>query len=139
VRYLVDTNVISEVRKGSRCNAGVTAWWKRVDDAEIYLSALVIGEIRKGIEMIRPSDPTRASALDRWLTGLMAEYADRIVDVDRHVTDEWGRLSAIRNVATVDGLLAATAKVHRMTLVTRNETDVAGLGAQILDPFARRR
>lgn len=134
----MDTNVISEVRKGARCHTGVAAWWKRIDGADVYVSVLVIGEIRKGIEMIRRNDPERVAALDQWLVALRIGYDHRIVEVDRRVADEWGRISAIRNVPTIDGLLAATATVHRMTLVTRNEADVAGLGSQILNPFRRK-
>ena len=97
MKYLVDTNVISEIRKGNRCNPGVSAWYATVTDGDLFLSVLVLGEIRKGLE--------------------------------------WGCLNAIRPVPVIDGLLAATAKVHGLTLVTRNEADVAGLGAAVLNPF----
>jgi len=136
VNYLIDTNVISEVRKGARCNPHVAGWYETIDDASIYLSVLVLGEIRRGIERARAKDPTRARALESWLAAITKSFTDRILPVDQTVADEWGRMSAKRPVSTVDALLAATAKVHRMTLVTRNISDVADLGAEILDPFA---
>jgi len=136
VNYLIDTNIISEVRKGVRCNPYVAAWYAAIDDAELYLSVLVLGEVRKGIERTRPSNPTQARALEKWLAAVEKSFAARILPVDQTVADEWGRMSAKRPVSTVDALLAATAKVHRMTLVTRNIADVADLGADVINPFA---
>jgi hypothetical protein len=133
--FLLDTNVISELRKGQRCNRNVAAWWATVEGADLYLSVLVLGEIRRGIERARPRDPTRARLLERWLERVYREFSGRILTIDRMVADEWGRISAARNVPVVDALLAASARVHGMTLVTRNVTDVHGLGAATLDPF----
>ena len=139
MNYLIDTNVISEVRKGVRCNSNVTAWFEAVDDDSLYLSVLVLGEIRRGVERSRSKDPRKARALESWLIAVGTSYASRILPVDHAVADEWGRMSAKRPVSTVDALLAATAKVNRMTLVTRNISDVADLGADVLDPFAWQR
>ena len=133
--YLIDTNIISEVRKGSRCNALVASWYASIDDADLYLSVLVLGEIRKGIELARRRDPAKAEALESWLIQVDAAFGDRVLLVDRAVTDEWGRMSALRPIPVIDGLLAATAKVHRMALVTRNDANVAGVGATVLNPF----
>lgn len=133
--YLIDTNIISEVRKGERCDAKVSAWYESVHDAELYLSVLVLGEIRRGIELARPRDPTKALALEGWLAAVGDAFAERILPINPDVADEWGRMAASRPIPVIDGLLAATAKVHRMTLVTRNEADVAGLGAKVLNPF----
>ena len=135
MNYLIDTNIISEVRKGDQCDSKVAAWYASIDDAEIHLSVLVLGEIRKGIERARPNDPAQARALERWLSTVRESFADRILSVDQSVADEWGRMSAKRPVPSMDALLAATAKVHRMTLVTRNLSDVADLGADVLNPF----
>ena len=96
---------------------------------------MVLGEIRKGIELARPRDPAKADALEAWLVAINAAFGERILPIDRAVSDQWGRMSALRPLSTVDGLLAATAKVHRMVLVTRNEADVVGLGAEVLNPF----
>ncbi len=133
--FLIDTNIISEVRKGPRCDSNVAAWFSSIDEGDLYLSVLVLGEIRKGIELARPRDPAKAEALEAWLAAVDAAFGERILPIDRAVADHWGRMSGQRPISTVDGLLAATAKVHRMTLVTRNEADVAGLGAEVLNPF----
>ena len=135
MNFLVDTNIISEVRKGERCDRNVAAWYFSIEAGDLYLSVLVTGEIRRGIEQARRRDPTRASVFEEWLAGINLAFGDRVFPVDQAVADEWGRLAAIRTVPPIDGLLAATAKVHGMTLATRNETDVAGLGAQVLNPF----
>lgn len=133
--YLIDTNIISEVRKGTRCDPKVTAWYATIHDADLYLSVLVLGEIRRGIELARRRDPAKAAALEAWLTAVNDAFAERILPIDRDVAGEWGRMAATRPIPTIDGLLAATAKVHRMTLVTRNEAHVAGLGAKVRNPF----
>jgi toxin FitB len=135
VSYLIDTNIISEVRKGSSCDESVASWYASIDDADLYLSVLVLGEIRKGIELARRRDSVKAKALESWLTQVDAAFGDRVLPIDRTVTDEWGRMSALRPIPVIDGLLAATAKVHRMTLVTRNDANVSGVGAMVLNPF----
>jgi toxin FitB len=135
VNYLIDTNVISEVRKGDRCNRHVAAWYASIDDADIYLSVLVLGEIRGGIEGARAKDPVKSAALERWLAAVQKSFADRILPVDHMVADAWGRMNAKRSVSTVDALLAATAKVHRMTLATRNISHVADLDVDVFNPF----
>jgi predicted nucleic acid-binding protein len=135
VNFLLDTNVISEVRKGDRCNRHVASWYASIDDADIYLSVLVLGEIRGGIERARTKDPVKSAVLERWLATVQESFSDRILPVDQMVADAWGRMNAKRSVSTIDALLAATAKVHRMTLATRNASDVANLGADIFNPF----
>ena len=133
--FLIDTNVVSELRKGSRRNPNVSSWYSSVEGQDLHLSVLVLGEIRKGVESARKTDPTRANALEQWLLGLLSVFAGRILPITEAIAEEWGRLNAIRTVATIDGLLAATAKVHGLTLVTRNTNDVKGLGVSLLDPF----
>ena len=135
MRFLVDTNIISELRKKERCEPNVAAWYASVEDDDLYLSALVTGEIRKGVELARRRDPAKADALDAWLAEIEDAFGERILPIDRRVADVWGRMSALRPVAVIDGLLAATAQVHRLTLVTRHDADVAGLGATVLNPF----
>lgn len=135
MKYLVDTNVLSEIRKGARCNQGVLAWYATVTDDDLCLSVLVLGEIRKGLERLKSRDPSQARALEEWLGNVTAAFGDRALPVDAAVADEWGRLNGIRPVPVIDGLLAATAKVHDLTLVTRNAADVKGLGASVLNPF----
>jgi len=135
VSYLIDTNIISEVRKGARCNADVAAWYASVADEELFLSTLVLGEIRKGVELARPRDSGKAVALERWLREVELAFDGRVLSIDNAVSDQWGRMTAIRPLPAIDGLLAATALTHGLTLVTRNDRDVAGLGAMVLNPF----
>ena len=133
--YLIDSNVISELRKRDRADAAVRRWFDGVDDEELFLSVLTLGEIRRGIESIQRRDRARALALNRWLHALAAGYETRILPVDQKVADEWGRLNASTTVPVIDGLLAATARVHGLTLVTRNTRDVARTGVSFLNPF----
>jgi predicted nucleic acid-binding protein len=133
--YLIDTNIISEVRKGARCDALVSAWYASIADEDLFLSTLVLGEIRKGVELARPRDSGKAVALERWLREVEAAFDGRVLGIDNAVSDQWGRMSAIRPVPVIDGLLAATALVNGLTLVTRNDRNVAGLGAAVLNPF----
>jgi len=135
VNYLIDTNIISEVRKGARCDAHVSAWYASIADEELFLSTLVLGEIRKGVELARPRDTAKAAALERWLREVEVAFDGRVLGIDNAVSDQWGRMSAIRPVPVIDGLLAATALTNGLTLVTRNDGDVAGLGATVLNPF----
>ena len=133
--FLIDTNIISEVRKGSRCDANVASWYAKIEDDDLYLSTLVLGEIRKGIELARSRDKAKAEALERWLIEVTSAFDGRVIGIDNAIADAWGWMSWIRPIAVIDGLMAATAKVHDLTLVTRNEADVANLGAWILNPF----
>jgi predicted nucleic acid-binding protein len=133
--YLIDTNIISELRKGDRCDPRVAAWYASIADDELFLSAFVLGEIRKGIELARARDEGRAAALEAWLRQVETAFGDRVLGIDGAVAERWGRMSAVRPVPVVDGLLAATALTNDLTLVTRNDRDVAGLGAKILNPF----
>jgi len=133
--FLIDTNIISEVRKGDRCDPNVAAWYASIGDADIFLSVLVLGEIRKGVELARPSDLRKAEVLGRWLQRVEQGFGDRVLPIDRTIADEWGRMSALRPIPVIDGLLAATAKVYGMTFVTRDDGDVDGLGVSILNPF----
>lgn len=134
--YLLDTNVISELRKGERADANVRAWFSGVGDEEIYLSVLTIGEIRRGVENVRRRDGDSAAALDGWLARLSEAHRDRILAVDRAVAEEWGRMNVPDPLPVVDGLLAATAKVAGLTLATRNVADVKSSGVELVDPFS---
>ncbi len=133
--YLIDTNIISEVRKGSRCNRRVAAWYDTIDDDELYLSVIVLGEIRQGIERVRRRDRHQAAALEKWLVEVIEAFGPRILPVDSAVADAWGRLSARGTFPVIDALLAATAHAHGLTLVTRNVRDIAGTGVRCLNPF----
>jgi hypothetical protein len=136
VSFLIDTDVISELRKRDRVDEGVEQWFSDVDDAEVFLSVLTVGEIRRGIESIRRRDRDRALALSRWLHALVTQFESRLLPVDRNVAEEWGRLNAAATLPVIDGLLAATARVHSLTLVTRNTRDVSRTGVQCFNPFS---
>jgi predicted nucleic acid-binding protein len=133
--YLVDTNVVSELRKGRRCDPGVASWFAEVPSDEIYLSVLTLGEIRKGIENIRRRDPRTAEVLEAWLMELAAIHSDRILPVDEAIAEQWGRFNVPDPLSMLDSLLAATANVHGLTLVTRNLKDVERTGVECLNPF----
>ena len=135
MRYLLDTNVISELRKGSRADSRVAAWFGDVPEDALYLSVLVVGEIRRGVESIRRRDPESGQALDVWLTKLCALYEHRILPVSRAVAEVWGVLNVPNPMPAVDGLLAATAMVNDLVLVTRNVKDVAPSGVSCINPF----
>jgi hypothetical protein len=135
VSFLVDTNVVSELRKGARANPRVAAWFAGLAEEEVYLSVLTVGEIRNGIERIRRRDRRAATALDRWLRTLVRDYEDRLLPVDRAVAEQWGRLNVPDPVPVVDGLLAATAAVHSLVLATRNVKDLERTQVALFDPF----
>ena len=134
--FLLDTNVISEVRKGRRSDSNVSNWYAGVGESQLYISSLTIGEIRKGIELARRRrDVDQAEALEAWLHTVVNGFSGRVLTVDAQVADTWGHISAIRPIPVVDALLAATAQVHDLILVTRNVSDVEGLGVTVLNPF----
>jgi predicted nucleic acid-binding protein len=136
--YLVDTNVISELRKGTRCDPNVRAWFSPIPEEEIFLSVLTIGEIRKGIESIRLRDQAASRVLDRWLRQLVSSYRDRILPVDQEAAERWGEMNVPDPLPVLDGLIAATARVHDLTVATRNAKDMARTGVPFVNPFVRR-
>ena len=134
--FLLDTNIVSEVCKGSRCDTGVSSWFSATPPDELWLSVLVLGEIRQGIEKLRGKDPVSASHLERWLSGLGENFKGRILPVSIAVAHRWGILNAGNPISYIDGYFAATALEHNLTLVTRNTKDVERTGAQIFNPFS---
>jgi predicted nucleic acid-binding protein len=135
VRYLVDTNVISEVRKGQRCDPSVAAWWHSLAPQAIFLSVLTIGEIRKGVENIRRRDARAAGALETWLLQIISHYRDQILAIELDIVEEWGWMSVPNPMPAIDGLIAATAKARGLTLVTRNTADMERAGVSMLNPW----
>ena len=134
--WLIDTNVLSEIRKGDRAHPGIRSWFASADETDLFTSVLVLGEIRRGIESLRRRDPTAALALEHWLIRLQTSFSDRVLAVTDGIADRWGFLNVPDPVPTIDGLLAATALEHDLVLVTRNTRDVARTGARLLDPTA---
>jgi toxin FitB len=135
VRYLLDTNVISEVSKGEQSDRNVNAWYETAQPDSLCISVLVIGEIRAGVEKLRLRRAQRAAAFERQLLLIIDLFADRIIGVDRRIAEQWGRLNARQRRPAIDGLLAATALVHSLTIVTRNARDFAKTGVEVLNPF----
>jgi hypothetical protein len=103
--------------------------------SELHTSVIVLGELKRGVERVRPKNPRFAAELERWLSRVVARMGDRILPIDQAVALTWGRIAAPRTVPPIDGLLAATALVHGFTLVTRNVKDIADLGVSCLNPF----
>jgi predicted nucleic acid-binding protein len=136
VKFLLDTNVISEIRKRDRAHPNVARWVPRTPAADIGTSVLVLAEIRRGIELKRRKDPKQAAALDRWLTQARSRLGDRVLPVDESIAEAWALLSVPDPLPFIDGLLAATAMIHGLTLVTRNVSEVTRTGVSLLDPFA---
>jgi len=135
--YLVDTNVVSDARKGKRANPGVQKFFQTIDAADLYLSAQTIGEIRRGLENIRHrGDLSQASKLEKWLDLVTADYADRILSFDEECAQVWGRLMSPHHEHPIDKQIAAIALIHDMIVVTRNVDDFRGTGARINNPFA---
>lgn len=130
--YLVDTNIISEARRGSQ---QATAWLRSVDPESVYISVLTLGEIERGIALKRKSDPRSAAHLEEWLHKLRHDHVDRILPITSQIAIEWGRISAIRPRGDIDGLIAATAISHDFIVVTRNIADFDDTGAIVIDPW----
>ena len=138
--FILDTNIHSELlKKGSRCDTGVRRWFEQTNLEDIYLSVIVLGEIRKGAELIRRQDAARAAQLEQWLRELKQVYRTRILPVTEEVCDMWGRIAARVKVPTSDGLIAATAATRHMTVITRNEVDFQRMGVDYFNPFTDRK
>jgi predicted nucleic acid-binding protein len=133
--FLLDTNVISELKKSARCSRAVFKWYENTPGDDLFISVIVFGELRKGIEKLRPRDPATAHSLEQWVSGLRAFYAERILPVSLEICDQWGYFLAAQNVPPADGLLAATAKCYDLTIVTRNEAHFQRMGVDYFNPF----
>ncbi len=130
--FLLDTNVVSDARKGVK---PVLAWIASVDPSSMFLSVITIGEIVRGIEMRRRRDPVAAEALTDWLVNMRLDVQDRILPVTESIAEVWGEIAALRTREDADGLIAATAIVHELTLVTHNVSDFEDTGVKLIDPW----
>jgi len=136
--YLIDTNVVSEDRKRERANKGVRAFFRRaaLDGSNLYLSIVTISELRRGVELIRHrGDFAQAVVLEAWFDKVLREYAQNVLSVDDEIAQLWGRLRAPHAEHALDKLIAATALIHNLTVVTRNVADFAGTGVRLMNPF----
>jgi len=136
--YLIDTNIISELQKGQRTDENVQAWFDNVAENELFLSVLVIGEIRLGIERLRRRDLPQALRLEQRLLVLQAKMAGRILPITDAIANRWGKINSGDPLPIIDSLLAATALEHDLILVTRNVRDVERSGVLLLNPFTTR-
>jgi toxin FitB len=136
LQYLLDTNILSETRK-KQANEQVISFLSAAEPSALFISVLSLGELRKGVALKMQSDADAAKRLGFWVDGLEFSFGDRILAVDAAIARQWGELSAQRSRPVVDTLLAATALVHKLTLVTRNISDVRDLGVKLLDPWSK--
>lgn len=133
-KYLLDTNVVSELRK-PRPHGGVVAWLESIDDAQLYLSAVTLGEIQAGIELTREQDPGKAEEIEAWLDLVAGAY--NVLPMDAATFRGWARLMHRKSDTLYeDAMIAATAKVHRLMVATRNVSDFNALGVEVFNPFA---
>ena len=138
--YLIDTNIISEARKKDKADLGVRRFLARVmaEEVPIYLSVVTIGELRRGIELIRHrGDAPQAQQLEAWLQTVLTEYADCILPMDEEIAQIWGRLRVPHPEHALDKQIAATALIHSLTVVTRNQRDFEATGVRVLNPFGK--
>lgn len=135
MRYLLDTNFISELRKENRANRGVQAWAMANDPGLCALSVITQGEIRKGIEDVRRTDIRQAHVIEGWLDTVLTEFSENILPVNIQIADRWGRLVSTTQLPPQDLFLAATALEHDLTVITRNTADFEGSGARIHNPW----
>jgi toxin FitB len=136
IRYLLDTNILSETRK-KRADERVLAFLSNATPNALYLSCLSLGELRKGVALKMKSDPSAAKAIAGWVDGLETNFANRILGIDTASAKLWGEWSAQRPRPVVDTLLAATAVVHDLVFVTRNESDVQDLPVKVFNPWRK--
>jgi hypothetical protein len=134
--FLVDTNVVSEWRKGPRADRGVTGWFGSSNGDDMHLSVLTAGELQNGVERLRRRDAQSAVVLEAWLSEVVDTFEDRILPVDLDVARVWATLGVPDPLPVIDGLLAATARCHGLTVVTRNVTHFRAAGVDVHNPFS---
>ena len=137
--YLIDTNVISELRKKAKAHPGVTAFFQKatLQNHNFYLSVITVGELRRGVELIRRrGDTAQAALLEAWLKGTLEHFADKVLSFDTDAAQVWGRLRVPDPAHELDKQIAAIALVNDLTVVTRNTADFANTGVRLMNPFA---
>ncbi len=138
--YLVDTNVLSEMRKQAKSDSGVRRFFADVarEEQGVYISVVTVGELRRGVESIRHrGDKRQATRLESWLDEIILNYHDHILEIDADIAQLWGRLRVPNPENALDKLIAATALIHDLTVVTRNQKDFKTTGVRVHNPFAK--
>jgi len=136
--YLLDTNVISEVRKRSKANQGVRDFFKQViaEQSRVFISVVTVGELHRGVQLIRHrGDLRQANQLQKWLDALLVEYKEQLLDINQDVARLWGQLRVPHAENALDKQIAATALIYDLTVVTRNQKDFSKTGVRLLNPF----
>lgn len=133
--FLIDTNIISEIQKGHNANPDVQRWYGTVDRNDLFVSVLVIGELRIGIERLRRRDVDQAEILEQRLEKLEHLMGNRVLPVTKGIVQRWARYNVPNPISVIDGLIAATAAEHELILVTRNVKDIERTGVPFLNPF----
>ncbi len=133
--FLIDTNVISEIRKGSRANPAVRAWFQQHSTNAHFLSVLTLGEIRRGIEQARVRDANKAAVFEKWVSEVITIFEGRILSIGQPEAEIWGRMSLQERLPDADGLIAATALAHGLTVATRNVKDFVRIGVEVVNPW----
>jgi toxin FitB len=139
VKVLVDTNVISELRRGRNAAASVVAWFARMPPENVFTSVVVLGEIRRGIELAASRDQLQAHPLEQWYATMRRRLGERVLVVDEAVMTMWSRITVPNKLPAYDSLIAATALVHRLAIATRNVADYRNVGLDVINPWIENR
>lgn len=134
--FLIDTNILSEIQKGERADVGVKTWYANCNPDDLFLSVLVVGEIRQGIERLKRRDPAQAERLEQRLADVLSMMQGRVLPITESIAQRWGSINSPDPLPVIDGLLAATALEYGLILVTRNVRDVKRSGVLFLNPFS---
>jgi len=138
VNVLIDTNVVSELKRGRKAAPRVVTWFSSMPPERVFTSVVVLGEIRRGIELVARRDKTQAELLERWYASMRRRLGERVLPVDEPVMSTWARISVPDMLPAYDGLIAATALVHDLIVATRDAADYRRAGVPVIDPWTDR-
>jgi predicted nucleic acid-binding protein len=136
VNFLVDTNVVSELKRGRNAAPKVAAWFAEMPAERVFTSVIVLGEIRRGIELFARRDKPQAAVLESWYRLMRQRLGSRIIPIDEAIMTVWAKITVPDMLPAYDGLIAATALVHGMTVATRNTSDYLRVGVAVVDPWS---
>jgi toxin FitB len=136
MNMLVDTNVVWELKRGRHARPRVVAWFSNIPGERVFTSVIVLGEVRRGIELVARRDKRQAELLERWYASIREHLSNRVLAVDEPVMMIWSKISVPHMLPAYDGLIAATALAHGMTVVTRNALDYQRAAVDVIDPWS---